>query len=201
MSIHSRKIVLIPIHFVESEIAGNPANGAIAFFSHSTGNYDQHNKKTRIMSPYFFLALYSIFFRYIFFISYRDTQPAKPCVRSAVRGPQEQGFIGRWPRENCMSQNFIQSGMLRKDYTIPGFVFSNKWPKLWRCEDCGSKIVLQNIMGTMHVHCNCQTAQTVKVGRIKPDSDDMGALDFRRYGPKKFPRLKVNDGIVSDGGF
>lgn len=74
-------------------------------------------------------------------------------------------------------------------------VHSHKFPKQWSCDDCGTKIVLENKLGGMFLHCNCQVAQAIMVGKVKGDDNDVSQLLKR----KKFPTPQVNSGIASAG--
>lgn len=47
--------------------------------------------------------------------------------------------------------------------------------KRWRCDDCGTKVVLEKKMGQAHVHCNCLLVQAVRVSSIKQRDDDWGS--------------------------
>jgi len=74
-------------------------------------------------------------------------------------------------------------------------VHSHKFPKEWKCDDCGTRIVLENKAGAMILHCNCQMAQAIMVGRMKEDGNDVSQAVKR----KKFPTPTVNTGIVTNG--
>jgi len=76
--------------------------------------------------------------------------------------------------------------------------FSNNFPILWKCDDCGSAIKLQNIQGTMHLHCNCQVAQVLQCGKV--NAKENGKLDFRTFNkPKKFGKIRTQSGIKELG--
>lgn len=46
--------------------------------------------------------------------------------------------------------------------------------KRWRCEECGSKVVLEKKNGQAHVHCNCLLVHALRISSIKLKLDDWG---------------------------
>lgn len=46
--------------------------------------------------------------------------------------------------------------------------------KRWRCEDCGSKVVLEKKNGQAMVHCNCLLVHALRVSSLKLKLDDHG---------------------------
>jgi len=108
-----------------------------------------------------------------------------------------------------LGRGFVKNTpVLQRDHTLDGVshllpkkhlaLFSLNFPKLWRCDDCGSDIKLQNIMGTMHLHCNCQAAQVMRVRKI--DAKEHGRADFRTFNNyKTYPKVKINSGIKDLG--
>lgn len=46
--------------------------------------------------------------------------------------------------------------------------------KRWRCEDCGSKVVLEKKNGQAQVHCNCLLVHALRISSIKLTTDDWG---------------------------
>lgn len=55
----------------------------------------------------------------------------------------------------------------------------------WRCEGCGSQIIMEKKQGSAFVHCNCLMVQALRISKMKPTTDAHGSEELMLYKHKK----------------